>query len=704
MAVTMTCTRDVVTYTSVLVCMVLYLAHGVSADSQMSIGEGDAQTCLQGEFDCGNLYAADVDSPAIEGNSSVNGTAQTQYDAYTTNEIISLLPSILTNDGTADANGRLVLTVEKNISGTFGAVGVIINDTVPNRSIVAEGTLDIATLWNESGWNTTLAGVGQYRVRVQFITDEVTFEAFAPFVIVDNLITVQITQAETYQATSSANITFNASGYRTIQYCDAYLDETLNHSATVSQGLLSTTTFSNLPTRKNAIRISCNDGAGHEAHDDRNITIIKTTTFGGTTTNLAAVNLSNITNLILEKPALGKIQFTQSIDLSGGGDIDQYVTITPKVITVDSVALAELNRSATLTFYGIDDIVHPVILLDGRVCATCDIDMFSAGTLQTTVAHFSSYSVGTNSQLNVSDTTDSASTYPLQNVQITANYTNTTSGAPIVGANCNVTFNDTGTQTLSYDGGSQTYTYTRMFSASGVFFYTTICSANGYETLNTTEYASINAQSGPIAPQNITVEQTSRGNENTDPISADGQGGNTTEIDLEMRQITGTWQGVYGNLSGQTTLSTADKQVFYNWSFKNFSGEIYASRAQDVNFITVECGQDAHIAQEDAFIGSTGEGDAVNNTFTQHNHPAFNTGPINLTDDSCPSTNVFTASGQDTTRYYQVLMVDGANNTIYTSILEHDGPGFDGNANDFQMLVPTRQDVVETYYYWFELT
>ncbi len=97
---------------------------------------------------------------------------------------------------------------------------------------------------------------------------------------------------------------------------------------------------------------------------------VQTTDFSGDTTDLSLVNISNISNLILDQPNCGKINFSAIIDLSSGGDINSYVNISQNRIEINSSALSSLNKSARLSLYNLS-FTNPRILRDGVVCSGC---------------------------------------------------------------------------------------------------------------------------------------------------------------------------------------------------------------------------------------------------------------------------------------------------------------------------------------------
>jgi len=110
--------------------------------------------------------------------------------------------------------------------------------------------------------------------------------------------------------------------------------------------------------------------------------------------------LQNLTNLTFENISSGKIFFTTTVNLTNDltpqdnfTDIDSNIRISNNLIEINSTALPNLNRTATLTLYGLT-LSNPIILRDGSDCssAICVIQSYSSGTLIFNVTSFSTYS------------------------------------------------------------------------------------------------------------------------------------------------------------------------------------------------------------------------------------------------------------------------------------------------------------------------
>jgi len=155
----------------------------------------------------------------------------------------------------------------------------------------------------------------------------------------------------------------------------------------------------NISTAINSTRyynwsIACTDVFGHESvTDTKKFTLIVINHFSGETTDLGEVNLSHVENLTFEEITSGKIRFSDSINLSGIDNINDYIKISNNRIEINSSGFPALNKSATLDLYNLT-YNNPRILRDGEVCPSniCKIVNYSNGKLIFNVTQFSVYS------------------------------------------------------------------------------------------------------------------------------------------------------------------------------------------------------------------------------------------------------------------------------------------------------------------------
>lgn len=124
----------------------------------------------------------------------------------------------------------------------------------------------------------------------------------------------------------------------------------------------------------------------------------------GNTTNFheySLQELQNLSNIIVEDGSFGKIMFNEIINLTDDynpeddkTDIDSYIKFYLDRIELNSTALPNFNKSATLELYDLT-LSNPRITKDGEVCSEtiCSQNSYSGGTLSFNVTHFTTYSV-----------------------------------------------------------------------------------------------------------------------------------------------------------------------------------------------------------------------------------------------------------------------------------------------------------------------
>jgi hypothetical protein len=113
---------------------------------------------------------------------------------------------------------------------------------------------------------------------------------------------------------------------------------------------------------------------------------------------------------------------------------------------------------------------------------------------------FSSYAIGSNSRLDISNDNDTGTSLVGTDVTFYAIYANYTSGAPISGATCHIWFSDNSTQLLMSENATD-YEYVRSFSSIGSYNFTVNCTATGYNTLDSTDDITIASPTTPAVPE-----------------------------------------------------------------------------------------------------------------------------------------------------------------------------------------------------------
>jgi len=212
----------------------------------------------------------------------------------------------------------------------------------------------------------------------------------------------------------------------------------------------------------------------------------------------------------------------------------------------------------------------------------------------------------------------------------------------------------------------------------------------------------------PNAPTTLSqVSSTKRDLSTVAPKSIGAQGGNVTEVNINALTITRSWQGYYGNVTGQIALQNALNETFYNWSLTAVRGEVYATRVNSVTWTSVGCANAANRTLEETYLGQAlTDGDSVTNTYNSTTHPALNVSTVQISANTCFSTYGYVNNNSQASDFPMVLLQSGAN-IVYTTILDDNTVGFDGKAHDFELLVGENEKDgnlgATPYYFWVEL-
>ena len=212
------------------------------------------------------------------------------------------------------------------------------------------------------------------------------------------------------------------------------------------------------------------------------------------TTNFSAVDVTNVTSMTLAITGKGKINFSSTHSINADNeDYDINVKIEDAVIFVNSSALhSTFNNSATLTFENVDcnkpyvfysetASTFASILSENQRCPSsiCSNIQCASSTLTVDVEHFTGFAAGSNA--NLTTEAEAGVFYPLDPIEFTAEYINSTDGTPISGE-CNITFDEEGTW-HTMDFNSPDYNYTKSFATSGTHKYNVTCSSANFVTL-----------------------------------------------------------------------------------------------------------------------------------------------------------------------------------------------------------------------------
>jgi hypothetical protein len=191
----------------------------------------------------------------------------------------------------------------------------------------------------------------------------------------------------------------------------------------------------------------------------------------------------------------------------------------------------------------------------------------------------------------------------------------------------------------------------------------------------------------------------------TDPVAleTDAQAGNITQLNIDHSRITDTWQGFYGNVSGQIVLENAAGNNFYDWNYLSLTGEVYATRSSVTDWSTINCTNSTQWQSEEASLGITStQIDGINETYSAITHPQFQIGSRIM--DDCPSTRPYNATSSSS-QFWNVLLNSNSINVVYAAILAENKNAFDNSTADFEILVPVNRTTgFATYFFYAELS
>ena len=198
------------------------------------------------------------------------------------------------------------------------------------------------------------------------------------------------------------NITFfyNVNDSNNVINCSLIINNKINASNTsaITKDIQLSFTLNNTAIGSYNWSINCTDSLGYNSSSAKWTFIVNfVKNFNGSTTNLSLVNVRNITPFVIEVLPYGKINFTDGVDISQGLDLNKYINITPNRIEINSTALTQLNKSATLSLYGLS-FSDPRPLRDGAVCPSTictEVSYLTSGILKNftfNVTHFTVYS------------------------------------------------------------------------------------------------------------------------------------------------------------------------------------------------------------------------------------------------------------------------------------------------------------------------
>ena len=218
---------------------------------------------------------------------------------------------------------------------------------------------------------------------------------------------------------------------------------------------------------------------------------------------------------------------------------------------------------------------------------------------------------------------------------------------------------------------------------------------------------------GPTSISTVLNETRS----NTAPIALNISGGYISTLNINATTQNVRWKGHVGNVTGKLSLDDGNGSTFFDWTLSTITGEIYATRNSTTPLWTnLRCANATLLERENVLMNHTSADDNISKTFNGTTHASFVAGSVAFGANTCPTLNTYRNNVTQDTDFEEMALTDlnsTANftttngNIIYTTILESDLAGFDGNTYDFQLLIPENGapgfSSATTYYIYVEL-
>jgi hypothetical protein len=317
-------------------------------------------------------------------------------------------------------------------------------------------------------------------------------------------VTLVAPQNNSGSTNTTIEFTYTASDNIGISNCSLYFNNTLQQTEYGQIG--GNFTVINLAPSTYNWSVTCIDSSN--SHNSattsrRLVSVVQALNYSGVT-DLTNADIRNVSNFSIQT-SQGNITFSQPVNLSGGANLDAHIIIGNGSIEVNSSVLSMLNVSARLRMFGLSYEFTPEIERDGVLCNDCSDLTYSSSTFSFNVTGFSNYTSRANSQLNVSDKTDTLVVYPERANIFYANYSRKSNNNPLTGAGvyCNFSENSGGSWSaevnMTYNATSKLYEYYKTINTVGTSQFQTTCNGTsaGFELLTLSDNFTITLLSNP---------------------------------------------------------------------------------------------------------------------------------------------------------------------------------------------------------------
>lgn len=166
-------------------------------------------------------------------------------------------------------------------------------------------------------------------------------------------------------------------------------------------------------------------------------------------------------------------------------------------------------------------------------------------------------------------------------------------------------------------------------------------------------------------------------------------GGYIAALNLTANIQDKRWKAFVGWVNGRFTLDDAGGATIYDWSLSTTTGRIYSTRvASAITWSNISCAnRTTNLLAENTAMFHNSSADNITKTFQYGTHDPFWVAGMPISANSCPTLRTYINNVSQGSDFQEMALYDNTS-IIYATILENRLVGYDGQAYDFQMLVP----------------
>jgi hypothetical protein len=193
----------------------------------------------------------------------------------------------------------------------------------------------------------------------------------------------------------------------------------------------------------------------------------------------------------------------------------------------------------------------------------------------------------------------------------------------------------------------------------------------------------------PGGPSSIVSVSNETRSTNYSAAFFNNSGGYISALNLTTNTQDRRWKAFVGWVNGKFSLDDMGGATIYDWSLSTTNGRVYSTRvASAISWASIQCAnRTTNLNAENIAMFHNSTTDNITKTFQMGTHDPFWVAGIPIGANACPTVRTYINNVSQGSDFQEMALYD-TTNIIYTTILENKLTGYDGQAYDFQMLVP----------------